>query len=98
MSNKTPSTDHEVANEVMQRLIQRAIKLSLERRLSAEKLNQGGWKSCLDDAFNLIDHAPFADREALSTAFSAAVDASRDALREQIAILRAREVKAVTSA
>jgi len=82
----------------MSRLIQRAIGLSRERGLSAEALNQGGWKTCLDDAFDLIDHAPFADREALSTAFSAAVDASRDAMRERIALLRAQEAKAATSA
>lgn len=96
MSDKTP--DHAAANEVMRRLIDCAIRLSRKRNLSADALNHGGLKSCLDDAFGLIDHAPFADREVLSTAFSAAVDASRDAMRERIALLRAQEAKAATSA
>lgn len=93
MSDTNPD-NHATATEVMSRLITRAIGLSRERNLSADALNQGGWKACLDEAFTLIDHAPYVSREALSAAHSAAVDAAGVAMWERIARLREAEDRA----
>lgn len=71
------------ATDVMTRMIDKAIELCKEFDLSAEELNDGGWDSALTVAFDLINHEPFKNREALSKVHTKEIEASEEKMRER---------------
>ncbi len=73
------------ASTVMSDLIDRAIEISRGKKLSADQMNQGGFQACLDEAFEQVDHAPFATRADLSAAHTAEIEAQEAIVRARIA-------------
>lgn len=77
------------ASTVMSLVIEKAIEISRGKKLSAGQLNRGGFQACLDEAFEQVDHAPFATRDELNQAHTAEADAAAARIKAAIAARRA---------